>query len=56
MALYDAVFEGGGAKGVAFVGALEVLRDKGHKIRRYVGPRRAPSPRRCSRPAMTRPT
>ncbi len=37
MALFDAVFEGGGAKGVAFVGALEVLRDKGHKIRRYVG-------------------
>jgi NTE family protein len=37
MALYDAVFEGGGAKGVAFVGALEVLKEKGHKIRRYVG-------------------
>ncbi len=37
MALYDAVFEGGGAKGVAFVGALEVLKEKGHTIRRYVG-------------------
>ncbi len=37
MALYDAVFEGGGAKGVAFVGALEVLKEKGHSIRRFVG-------------------
>ncbi len=37
MALYDAVFEGGGAKGVAFVGAVEVLKEKGHSIRRYVG-------------------
>jgi NTE family protein len=37
MALYDAVFEGGGAKGVAFVGALEVLQENGHALRRYVG-------------------
>jgi NTE family protein len=37
MAKFDAVFEGGGAKGVAFVGALEVLEQQGHTIRRYVG-------------------
>jgi NTE family protein len=37
MALYDAVFEGGGAKGVAFVGALEVLKQHGHTLRRYIG-------------------
>jgi predicted acylesterase/phospholipase RssA len=37
MAKFDAVFEGGGAKGIAFVGALEVLRQHGHTLRRYVG-------------------
>jgi NTE family protein len=37
MALYDVVFEGGGAKGVAFVGALEVLKQQGHSLRRFVG-------------------
>jgi NTE family protein len=37
MALFDAVFEGGGAKGSAFVGALEVLKQQGHKTRRLVG-------------------
>jgi NTE family protein len=37
MAKFDAVFEGGGAKGVAFVGALEVLEQQGHTIRRYLG-------------------
>ena len=36
---YDLVFEGGGAKGIVFVGALEVLLDpqKGNRIRRLVG-------------------
>src|SRR5882724_8480606 len=37
MAKYDAVFEGGGAQGVAFVGALEVLKERGHNLRRYIG-------------------
>jgi NTE family protein len=37
MALFDMVFEGGGAKGSAFVGALEVLEAKGHKHRRLIG-------------------
>src|SRR5690349_6287807 len=37
MAQFDAVFEGGGAKGVAFVGALEVLKANGHTLRRFVG-------------------
>ena len=37
MAHYDAVFEGGGAKGVAFVGALEVLKQHGHTLRRFIG-------------------
>jgi predicted acylesterase/phospholipase RssA len=37
MALYDLVFEGGGAKGMAFAGALQVFADAGHKHRRIVG-------------------
>src|SRR5215471_1618292 len=37
MAKFDAVFEGGGAKGIAFVGALEVLQQHGHALRRYIG-------------------
>src|SRR5580692_8941636 len=37
MALYDLVFEGGGAKGMAFVGALEVFKQAGHTHRRIVG-------------------
>ena len=37
MATFDMVFEGGGAKGTAFVGALEVLFAAGHKHRRLVG-------------------
>ena len=37
MALFDAVFEGGGAKGIAFVGALDVLVQHGHTLRRYLG-------------------
>ena len=37
MAAFDIVFEGGGAKGVAFVGALEVLRRHGHRTARLVG-------------------
>jgi len=37
MATFDVVFEGGGAKGSAFVGALEVLKQQGHTIRRLVG-------------------
>jgi len=37
MALYDLVFEGGGAKGMAFVGALEAFQQAGHTHRRIVG-------------------
>jgi predicted acylesterase/phospholipase RssA len=37
MAIFDVVFEGGGAKGSAFVGALQVLKQQGHAIRRLVG-------------------
>jgi predicted acylesterase/phospholipase RssA len=37
MALYDMVFEGGGAKGSAFVGALRALRERGHAHRRLIG-------------------
>jgi NTE family protein len=37
MALFDVVFEGGGAKGSAFVGALQVLKEQGHNTRRLVG-------------------
>jgi predicted acylesterase/phospholipase RssA len=37
MAEYDVVFEGGGAKGIAFAGALEVLKARGHRLRRYIG-------------------
>lgn len=34
---YDVVFEGGGAKGAAFAGALEVFENKGHTFRHLVG-------------------
>jgi len=34
---YDLVFEGGGAKGSVFVGALEVFEARGHTARRFVG-------------------
>jgi NTE family protein len=37
MAMFDVVFEGGGAKGVAFVGALDVVAQHGHTLRRYLG-------------------
>jgi NTE family protein len=37
MSLYDLVFEGGGAKGSAFVGALEIFSAAGHKHRRIIG-------------------
>jgi NTE family protein len=37
MSLYDLVFEGGGAKGSAFVGALDVLFAAGHNYRRVIG-------------------
>jgi NTE family protein len=37
MALFDVVFEGGGAKGSAFVGALAALAEQGHTIRRLIG-------------------
>jgi predicted acylesterase/phospholipase RssA len=37
MALFDVVFEGGGAKGSAFVGALSALAELGHKTRRLIG-------------------
>jgi NTE family protein len=34
---YDLVFEGGGAKGAAFVGALQAFECHGHKPRRLIG-------------------
>jgi len=34
---YDLVFEGGGAKGTAFVGALQAFERHGHKPRRLIG-------------------
>jgi len=34
---YDLVFEGGGAKGLAFVGALREFERRGHKPRRLIG-------------------
>jgi NTE family protein len=34
---FDMVFEGGGAKGMAFVGALKALEEKGHTSRRLIG-------------------
>lgn len=34
---YDLVFEGGGAKGMAFVGACEELFDRGHTFGRLLG-------------------
>ena len=37
MALFDLVFQGGGAKGAAFAGALEVLVAAGHTHRRLIG-------------------
>jgi len=37
MALFDIVFEGGGAKGSGFVGALEALQQAGHTHRRLIG-------------------
>lgn len=37
MAQFDVVFEGGGAKGSAFVGALTALKSAGHSIRRLIG-------------------
>lgn len=37
MAQFDVVFEGGGAKGSAFVGALSALRAAGHTTRRLIG-------------------
>lgn len=37
MALFDVVFEGGGAKGSAFAGALTALKSAGHTTRRLIG-------------------
>jgi len=34
---YDLVFEGGGAKGAVFVGAIQEFERRGHSARRYVG-------------------
>lgn len=34
---FDLVFEGGGAKGTAFVGAIEEFERRGHTARRFVG-------------------
>ncbi len=37
MARFDLIFEGGGAKGIAFIGALQVLEQQHHTWRRLVG-------------------
>ena len=37
MAQFDVVFEGGGAKGSAFIGALGALKSMGHGTRRLIG-------------------
>jgi predicted acylesterase/phospholipase RssA len=37
MANFDVVFEGGGAKGSAFVGGLTALKEAGHTMRRLIG-------------------
>ncbi|MBT0666029.1 patatin-like phospholipase family protein [Geobacter pelophilus] len=37
MGVFDLVFEGGGAKGTAFVGAIEEFEQRGHTARRFVG-------------------
>lgn len=37
MATFDLVFEGGGVKGAAFVGALQVLKEAKHDTRRLIG-------------------
>lgn len=37
MAEYDLIFEGGGAKGSTFVGALKAFAEKGHQPRRVIG-------------------
>src|SRR5262245_48483756 len=37
MATFDVVFEGGGAKGIAFVGAVEELAKQGHSLGRFIG-------------------
>ncbi|MCZ6514896.1 MAG: patatin-like phospholipase family protein, partial [Acidobacteria bacterium] len=37
MAQYDLIFEGGGAKGIVFVGALEEFEAREHKARRFMG-------------------
>src|ERR1039458_10827638 len=37
MALFDLVFQGGGAKGAAFAGSVEVLGAAGHTHRRLIG-------------------
>ena len=34
---YDLVFEGGGAKGLAFAGALRAFERRGHTVRRVIG-------------------
>ena len=34
---YDLVFEGGGAKGAVFVGALQEFFAMGHSARRFIG-------------------
>ena len=35
--LFDLVFEGGGVRGIAFLGALEALADNGHTFDRLMG-------------------
>ncbi len=35
--IFDMVFEGGGAKGMVFVGAMQAFREKGHSFDRLIG-------------------
>jgi predicted acylesterase/phospholipase RssA len=37
MAVFDIAFQGGGAKGCAFAGVLQVLEERRHQVRRVVG-------------------
>ena len=46
---FDIVFEGGGAKGMVFVGALKALESRGHTINRLVGTSAGLSPQRFFR-------
>jgi NTE family protein len=49
---FDMVFEGGGAKGMAFIGALRVLEKGQHTSGRLIGTSAGALLRHCSRPAI----